>query len=366
MQTKFEKLTSLEKIGQMFIVGLDGTEAEGDIIELIQTYKIGGVILSKRNFESVEQINRLINGLKMANAGNDVPLFIAIDHETGRGDKLPSDIRKLPALRYICENSNLDVVNDAQKVTADTLKKLGFNMNVGLLLDMGGMVKGNMLGDRCISTNNTTTVSEYGVGTLSAYREMEIVAVPKYFPGHTSSKGDTSNIIIPYTKKSLAKLEQFDLVPFKHVIEKGAETMLVGNINLSRLNMFAPATMSTRVVTKLLKGRYNFEGISIADDLCSTCIKVQYGIRDAAYNAIKAGNDMIIVSDASKAKQALHYVERQRYNGKLDEKAINDSAKKIIELKAKYKLNDDEVPLIDINEQNLKIEEVISKIREIG
>jgi len=364
MQKSVGNLTLVEKIGQMVLVGVDGTEPEGDIIELIQTYRIGGVILKRKNLENVVQMQRLINGLKSANIGNSVPLFIAMGQEAGRGNELPKDIRKFPSVKYVAENADKNVLFNVQDTTANLLKKLGVNMNFTPVLDMGGMVQGIPLGDRVISSTNTTLVSSFGVQTMEAYRKNGVISVPKYFPSHTSTKGDRSNITIPYTKKSLTKLEQFELVPFKYVIDEGVETMLVGNIHLSRLNMFSPATMSTRVVTKLLKGRYKFDGISIADDVCSTCIKVQYSVKDAVKKAIKAGNEMVIISDVYKAKGVLEDLEKQVIRGALDEKQIELRVQKILDLKLKYEINDNEVEPINLESENNKIDELLNVINK--
>lgn len=365
MQKSAGNLTLVEKIGQLVLVGLDGTEAEGDIVELIQTYKIGGVVLKNKNFETILQAQSLINTLKSANLGNVVPLFIAISEETGRGNQLPKDLRNLPAMKFIAENADKTVIYETQDVMAGILRKLGINMNFAPLLDMGGMVEGIPLGDRCISLNNSTAVATTAVQTLNAYKANGVISVPKYFPGHTSTQGDRSNITIPYTKKSLTKMEQFDLVPFKYVIDEGVETMLIGNIHMARLNLFTPSTMSNRVITKLLKNRYKFEGISIADDLCSTCIKVQYGIKDAARKALMAGNDMIIIGEAAKAKAVLEDLEKQVQKGNIDEKTVELRTQKILDLKNKYNLNDEEVPNINLEEENEKIDRLLSKIRHL-
>jgi len=256
-------------------------------------------------------------------------------------------------------------MSETQNIISYILKNIGVNMNFAPLLDMGGMVEGIPLGDRCISTNNTTAVSMAGAQTLNSHIMNGVIPVPKYFPGHTSTIGDRSNITIPYTKKSLSKLEQFDLVPFKYVIDEGIDAMLVGHIHLSRLNMFTPSTLSYRVVTKLLKGRYNFNGIAISDDICSTCIKVQYSLKDAARKAIMAGNDMIIVGSATKAKAILEDIEKQILKGNLDSKNIELRVQKILDLKSKYNINDDENKEIDIKELNNQIDELVSKIRRL-
>jgi len=84
MQQSVGDLTLVEKVGQMFMIGLDGTEINHEIVELIQTYKIGGVVIKDKNIESVHKLQHLINELKSANVGNSVPLFIAMSQETGR------------------------------------------------------------------------------------------------------------------------------------------------------------------------------------------------------------------------------------------------------------------------------------------
>lgn len=363
MKQKKRELTLVEKIGQMVLLKLNGSELTGDIIELIQTYKVGGVILTKGCFKSVEELQYLINSLKALNTGNVAPLFIAMSHEIGRGNELPKDIRRMPAEKYLIENGNTDTFKMAHNVTADILKKIGVNMNFAPLLDMGGMVCGVPLGDRILSTNDPMAVSEYGSYIMDEYKNKGIIPVPKYFPSHTSTKADRGNITIPYTKKPLVKMEEFELVPFKKVIEAGAETMLVGNIHMARLNYFTPATMSNRVVTKLLRNRYNFDGIAIADDICSTCIKVQYGAKDAAKKAILAGNDMYIMSDAHKACTVLGELEKLVVRGKIDESRIDSSVQKILDIKTKYKLNDNEVPTFDLERMNKKIDKLIKEIK---
>ena len=365
MQESVNKLSLRERIGQMFIVGLDGTETDADIIELIQTYKIGGIYLREKNMENIEQLQKLINDLKAANVGNAVPLFMAVANETGRGNVLPDEIRVLPSIKYIIDNTDKSVVYDATNITSNILAKLGFNMNFAPLLDMGGMVNGIPLGDRCISATSASLVAGTAVQIINAHKNNGIIPVPKYFPGHASTKAERSNLVIPYTKKSLTKLEQTDIAPFKYIIEEGIETMLVGHVQVSKVNMFTPTSLSHKMIEKVLKGKYNFEGISITDDLASMAITVQYGLKSAVQKAIMAGNEMMIVSSASKMKAILEDLEKQVAKGNIHEKLIEARVQKILDLKVKYDLNDKEVAKLNIDEENEKIEELIKRIRNI-
>ena len=355
-------LSLVEKVGQMFIIGLDGYDADETVMELIQTYKVGGVIIDERNVKSVEQLARLINSIKTMNAGNEIPLIIATAQESGRANILPSEIRKLPAIKYIADSQDKNLIYEVANLTGRLLKAFGFNMNFWPVLDLGGQVEAKELSDRCISTN-TTLVSSYSAQMVTALNDAGIVAVPKYFPGHNTTKNRGSSLVIPFTTKSIFKLEQADLVPFKAAIEAGIPGMLVGHINLARLNLFAPATMSYKVVEKLLKEKYGYKGIVISDDISKTCVDIQYGAKGCARRAILAGCDMLIMKDIKKVKDVLEDIEKQIKNGNLTSQAIDLRVQKILDMKEKFNLKDEEVSEIEIKKFNDEIESLIEKIR---
>lgn len=355
-------LSLTEKVGQMFIVGLDGTEADETVMELIQTYKIGGFIIDYKNVESVEQLLRLINALKSMNTGNEVPLFMTTAQEGGRVNMIPSQIRKIPSIKYIADNSDKNLLYETSNLTGRILKAFGFNMNLWPILDLGGAVEGRMLSDRCISTNHNI-VSSYSAQIINGLKDAGIIAIPKYFPGHGTTKSKGSSAIIPYTGKSILKLEQADLVPFKAAIESGVDGMLVGHINLSKLNLFAPATMSYKVVTKLLKEKYGYKGLVISDDLSATCVDIQYGIKSSARRAILAGCDLMIIKDIKKVKSVLEDVVKQIKKGNLDPQEMDLRVQKILDLKDKANIKDEEISEFEIKKINEEIESLIEKIR---
>lgn len=362
MSKSVGNLSLSEKVGQMFMIGLDGYEADETIMELIQTYKIGGFIIDENNVQSVEQLARLINSLKTMNAGNEVPLIIATAQEGGRVNMLPSGIRKIPAIKYIADSSDKNLIYEVANLTGRLLKAFGFNMNLWPVLDLGGQVEGRDLSDRCIS-NNPTLVSSYSAQIINGLNDVGIIAVPKYFPGHNTTKNKGSSLVIPSTSKSVLKLEQADLVPFKATIESEIPAMLVGHINLARLNLFAPASMSYKVVTKLLKEKYEYKGVVISDDLSSMCVDIQYGAKSGARKAILAGCDLMIIKDVRKVKGVLEDIAKQIKNGNFTPQEIDLRVQKILDMKEKFNLKDEEISEVEVKKLNDEIEELIEKIR---
>ena len=363
MSKSVGNLSLIEKVGRMFIVGLDGTEPDETIMELIQTYKIGGVVLYENNIQSAEQLLSLLTKLKSMNTGNEVPLFLAISEEGGRANVLPKEIVKLPAIKYIADSGDKNLVYESANHIGKILSSFGFNINFWPIFDLGGSVYGRPLSDRCIS-NNPVIVSSYGECIIKGLNENNIIAVPKYFPGHSTTKNSNSKVVIPHTNKSLSKLEQLDLMPFKAAIENNIEALLVGNINVSKLNLFAPATMSYKVITRLLKGRYNFQGVTICDDLTSTAVDIQYGVKSSTRKAILAGADIMIIRDEKKVKGVLEDIAKQIKNGNIEPNEVDARVQKILDLKDKFNLSDTEITELEVKKLNDETEILLEKIRK--
>ena len=92
MEINIEELSLEEKIGQMLIIGMDTNYITDRIKNMIQKYKIGGIILYRKNFKSYDSMVKLINELKELNKNNKIPMFIAIDQEGGRVNRMPKGI----------------------------------------------------------------------------------------------------------------------------------------------------------------------------------------------------------------------------------------------------------------------------------
>ena len=61
-----------------------------DICDIIKEYAIGGVVLYKDNYSSYEEMIKVVTKLKKANKKNKVPIFIAIDQEFGKVNRMQS------------------------------------------------------------------------------------------------------------------------------------------------------------------------------------------------------------------------------------------------------------------------------------
>lgn len=121
---KIKELSIEEKIGQMIIIGMDTNHITDRIKTMIQKYKIGGIILYRKNFETYKDMLNLIKELKDLNKENKIPLFISIDQEGGRVNRMPPEIKKLPSANHIAKIRRRRIYNKISPNNRRSVKKV--------------------------------------------------------------------------------------------------------------------------------------------------------------------------------------------------------------------------------------------------
>ena len=361
MELKIDNLSLEEKIGQMIIVGIEGNKITERIKKIILKYKIGGVILYRKNFKNYDEMVCLIKELKKLNSENKIPLFISIDQEGGRVNRMPKEFLNLPAANFISEKMGKTGIKKAADMMGEILKVSGFNMNFAPVLDLKRFDT-KAIGDRSFG-KNIEKVSEYGVIQINEYKSKNIIAVAKHFPGHGATKGD-SHFMMPRIKLSMKTLENEDMVPFEKAIENGIDAILIGHLKIRGIFDKNPCSMSRKFITKYLRKKYHYRGLVVSDDLKMKAIKYRYGSSNALAKSIEAGNDITIMRFNEKNEEnAILKIYELYKRGILNKYRINASVRRIIKIKEKYQINDD--CNFDGKIDFEKVNEEISEIRKI-
>ena len=109
-----------EQVAQMFLVGIPNKKCIPNVVNLIKNYSIGGVLIYKNNFSDLHELEKLINKLYKANSKNELPLFIAIDEEGGRVNRLPLEFKNIPSAFKMASKSN-DVIENTYNLLSENL-----------------------------------------------------------------------------------------------------------------------------------------------------------------------------------------------------------------------------------------------------
>lgn len=358
----FKNLTIEEKIGQMIMIGMDTNYITDRIKKLITKYKVGGILLYRKNFNTYADMLKLINDLKELNKNNKIPLFIAIDQEGGRVNRMPPEFKNLPSANKLTELKDLNIILDSTKITSELLKSSGFNINFAPVLDIKRFNDSHPIGDRCYGKTKEDVI-KYGIPVMKEFQNQGIIPVIKHFPGHGATNVD-SHFLLPVVKSDMNQLEKEDIYPFRKAINEGADAILISHLLIRNETGIYPASLSRKFIIKYLRKKYRFNGVIITDDLKMKSIRFIYGPIFAVEKAFKAGNDIILFRFNHKEEErALNRILNLAKNKKIKESQINRSVTRIIKIKEKYKISDDVASEeIDIELINKKIEKIRNEV----
>ncbi len=355
-----KELTVEEKVGQMFMVGVENKNCIKPVENLIEKYKIGGVLLYKKDYKNYKELNELINRLRILGRKNKIPLFIAIDQEGGRVNRMPDEFYNLPSANKLAEEN---LVEKASEVTGKMLRKTGFNFNFAPVLDIKRFGNTQAIGDRAFS-DNVEIVTKCGIIYMDKMKENHIVPAIKHYPGHGATTKD-SHFALPVIEESKENLEQEDLVPFKKAIEHGADVLMVGHLRIKGVTHGFPASMSKSFVRKYIRKKNRFNGVVITDDIRMKAVRILYGRKRALIKAFKAGNDIVLFKYNTGDEILLDKILKEVKTGKINIAKINRSVRRILKVKEKYEIENEEIPYLENLPQdiNIKIEDINNKVK---
>src|SRR5256886_4063791 len=228
-------MTLEEQIGQSLMVGFWGTTPSLEIIDLIQRYHVGNVILFSRNIHETQQVLELTQKLQeiAKEAGQRYPLLIAIDHENGIVQRLGDMVTIFPGNMALGAIGSEEIAYKVAMATGNELKALGINMNLAPVVDVNNNPANPIIGGRSFG-EDPLLVARLGAAMVRGYRAAGILSCLKHFPGHGDTATD-SHLSLPVIPYALQRLEALELVPFKSGMKVGAESGMIAHIALPSL-----------------------------------------------------------------------------------------------------------------------------------
>lgn len=336
MMRKVEEMSLKEKIGQLFAFGFDGINPSNEIIDLIRNEKIGTIIYFTRNIKDTKQVWKLSRDLQ---GYSDIPLFITADQEGGIVTRFTEGVTVSPSNMAMGATSSPKHTEAASKIIGEELRILGVNMNLAPCIDVNNNPNNPVIGVRSYG-EDPRKVSQLGMAAVRGYRKVKIAPVVKHFPGHGNTETD-SHLDMPVISYGMEHIENIELYPFKEAIKDDVECIMISHISFPALEKSnIPATLSQSIVNGLLRQELNYKGVVMTDCMEMNAIANRYDIGEAVIMAIKAGNDIVLISHTYELqKEAINKVMKAVHEGILSEERIDQSVQRIMKLKEKLDLN---------------------------
>lgn len=326
-------MTVRATVGQLLMVGFHGTELSPALIEWLQEYQPGGIILFSRNLVDPEQIARLTNALQ--EQAPVTPLLIAIDQEGGRISRLPPGFTVFPSASTMAARQAPDVAYGAAEVTAKELRAVGINMNMAPVLDVNSNPTNPIIGNRAYGAH-PEQVCRFGVAVMNGLLDNGVIPCGKHFPGHGDTLTD-SHKGLPVVNADRTRLEHVELEPFRYAVRRGLPTVMTAHVRYPALDPAVPATLSRPILTDLLRHELGFEGMTLTDDVEMRAILDHGTVGEASVRAVQAGADMLLICHRRERQtEAVLAIERALDREELSLETLNARVDRIRALKRKH------------------------------
>ena len=158
----------------------------------------------------------------------------------------------------------------------------------------------------------------------------------KHFPGIGKGKVDShvDSSSIDVTKEILMAE---DIIPFKTIINENKPEdyfILVSHLNYPALDEEYPASLSSKIMTDLLRNELGYKGIIITDDMEMGAVANHNDFKTVGVNAVKAGADIVLVCHEYQHEQDVYLGLLDAVdNGEISQQRIDESVKRIVKAK---------------------------------
>ena len=333
VDSTYLSLTLDQKIGQLFMpmVFSQGDQSHyQQISEDIKRFHLGGIIFSKGTIAEQARLTNLFQ------SQSKVPLLIAMDAEWGMAMRL-HDAKPFPYQMTLGAIQNDSLLYQMGYSMANRQRRLGVHLNFSPAVDINTNAKNPVIGLRSLGSDPLSVTQKAGM-LLRGMQDGGLMTSIKHFPGHGDTSTD-SHHTLPIVGHGIDRLNQIELYPFKTLIDEGVFSVMVGHLEVPSLENVKgrPSSLSSSIVTDLLKKKFDFKGLVVTDALNMRGVSDYSGNQSASLGSFLAGADLLLIPDDLSV--AFSDIRQAVRSGIISENRLAYSVKKILSAKYKAKLH---------------------------
>jgi beta-N-acetylhexosaminidase len=279
-----------QQIGQLLIVGFDGTEISPRLASLLTRLQPAGVILFARNITSAEQTHKLLKDCRACVAS---PMFTCVDLEGGRVDRFRDVLGPTTSAAEVFTTGDRRLFRKHGRIIGECCRALGFNTDFAPVVDLALAASRKVMSSRAVSAHPREAVA-YAREFLGGLRSAGVIGAAKHFPGLGEANLDTHHEL-PSVNKSLKKMWDEDLYPYR-ALRRELPMVMVNHANYPAVTHDdRPASLSRTWITEVLRRRIGYRGMVVSDDLEMGGVLKAAPIERAAVEFVGAGGDLCLI-----------------------------------------------------------------------
>jgi len=356
-------MTIDEKIGQLFMIRAFSHNDAQNINLLksqIKKYKPGGICFFQGSPEKQASLTNEYQKL------SDIPMLISIDGEWGLGMRFKEKAMSFPTQLTLGAIDDHNLIYDMGKEIAEQMRRIGIHINFAPVVDINNNAANPVINIRSFGEDKDNVASK-AYAYMKGMQDGGLGTCIKHFPGHGDTDVD-SHYDLPIINHSKQRLDSIELSPFRSLISKGADGVMVAHLQVPALDprVNRPTSLSKHVISDLLQEELQFEGMVYTDAMDMKGVTKHFKNGSADYEAFMAGADVILVTES--LKNGFEYIKSKYEEGLLTDERIDKSLRKILNEKSKYGLltGFNAIELENINEDinNVRAQVIKYKIYE--
>src|SRR5271166_5876768 len=290
MSVRLQKSRMKDNVGQLLIVGFDGTEMTPRLGSLLMRLQPAGVILFARNIKSAEQTWRLLRDCQKCVS---TPLFTCVDLEGGSVDRFRDALGPAPSAANVFDTGDRKLFRKHGQLIGENCRALGFNVDFAPVLDLAFEASRSVLSFRVVSARPRETAA-YAREFLAGLRAAGVLGCGKHFPGLGEGKLD-SHHALPVIEKPLKKLWAEDLLPYRQLRTQLPMVMVAHAAYPQVTHDQTPASLSKLWITDILRKRIGYRNLIVSDDLEMGGVLAAAPVGQAAVEFVRAGGDICLI-----------------------------------------------------------------------
>jgi beta-N-acetylhexosaminidase len=319
------------EMGQLLIIGFDGTEFSPRLASLLAKIQPAGVILFARNITGAEQTHTLLRDCQKHVA---TPLFTCVDLEGGTVDRFRNVIGSAPSPAEVFATGSRALFRKHGRVIGENCRALGFDVDFAPVLDLACEASRKVMSSRAVS-DDPKQVVVYAREFLRGLSDAGVLGCGKHFPGLGEATLDTHHEL-PSVEKPLRKLWAEDIVPYR-LLRRELPLVMVSHAAFPAVTKArTPASLSKKWITDILRKRIGYRGLICSDDLEMGGVLAAGPIEQVMIGHIRAGGDLGLICHREdfilRAHEALlREVERDPRFAR----RVQESARRVLAFKSK-------------------------------
>jgi beta-N-acetylhexosaminidase len=276
------------QVGRLLIAGLEGPVLTATERAWLKLVRPGGVILFRRNIETVEQTVALLREVSEIAGGS---IFRCVDLEGGLVDRLRDLIAPMPSAAAVFAMGKPAFYKQHGRLIAQEAKLLGFNTVFAPVLDLALPESSAVMRTRVVSAR-AEEVTAYASSFLEGFEAEEILGCGKHFPGLGGGDLD-SHQATPVIGRSWETMWKEDMAPFRALAGRLPMVMVSHAVYAQAAKERKPASISEFWISEVLRRKIKYPGLIVSDDMEMGGILTQKSMEDAVVEAVFAGTNLI-------------------------------------------------------------------------